>query len=74
MEAPDNRTGLSDEWRSGLIMYQVKSNIYYRLYYNFWLDFVPLTWTTLMTQQRESGKVKTMRTMEMIVSKWAHIP
>ena len=27
-----------------------------------------------MTQQRESGKVKTMRTMEMIVSKCAHIP
>ena len=34
IEAPDNRSGLSDDWRSGLIMYQVKSNIYYRLYYN----------------------------------------
>ena len=30
--APDDRSWFSDEWRSRLIMYQVKSNIYYRLY------------------------------------------
>ena len=33
-----------------------------------------LTCTTLMTQHSERGKVRKMRTMEMTINMWAHIP
>ena len=67
-----------------LLSRKVRADILYRFYSSSQLptifnsensnNSVRLTWTTLITQQSERGKVRTMRTMEMIMSMWAHQP